>query len=204
MKTGAILSGLVLTLLTSVICYPQVKQYSVKPSAPLLARISFDSSFPAEAGDSSHICIAVYESGLYRLLKVEAVKANRLNPPILQGTLSKEELDHFRGLLRNLRSNRRQDGIIRQGTESFIADIVVEGKSARYTWDDSDYRDPFPGPIRKVVSWLQDFKAKDSTEFELHELSNVQGPCPSMNDTPVQPIEAGLIPEPNASRCDSR
>jgi hypothetical protein len=199
MRLQMISFTLVFSLLAPAVCSSQVKKDN-----PLLARISYQNSFMLEAGESSHICIAIYESGLYRLSKVVAVKSDRLNPPILQGTLSREELDHFAGLLHNLRSNQRPDGIVLQGAELFVAEVAVKGKSVRYTWDNADHRDPFPGPIRKVVYWLQDFKAKDSTEFTLHELSDVQRPCPALSEGPIQPIVAGLIPEPDPLYCGSR
>ncbi|HKW17294.1 MAG TPA: hypothetical protein VJO35_07300 [Terriglobales bacterium] len=196
------LSPLMFALLLSSLCFAQTTQHDDH----LLARISYQSSFLLESGRPSHICIAVYESGLYRLSAIEMVKnRDSLNPPILQGTLSKEDLDHFRGLLHNLRSNQRpENGIILQGRESFIADVASSGKSVRYTWINADHRDPFPGAIRKVIYWLLDFKPRDSTAFTLHELSDVQRPCPALNESPVQPIVAGLAPEPDALSCGSR
>lgn len=204
MKIGMIFRSLVFTLLAAVVCYPQVKKYGEAPSTPLLARISYQSSFVAGSGDSPHICIALYENGLYRLSKVGADKSDLLPSPILQGTLTKEELDRFVALLHNLRSNYRQDGIVREGTASFVAELTSNGKPVRYIWTDADHRDPFPGSIRKVVHWMQDFKAEDSTVITLHELSSIPSPCPSLNEKSFQPVIAGLNPDQTGGSCRAK
>lgn len=156
------------------------------------------------SGDSPHICIALYENGLYRLSKVGADKSDLLPSPILQGTLTKEELDRFVALLHNLRSNYRQDGIVREGTASFVAELTSNGKPVRYIWTDADHRDPFPGSIRKVVHWMQDFKAEDSTVITLHELSSIPSPCPSLNEKSFQPVIAGLNPDQTGGSCRAK
>lgn len=204
MRSGTVFSGWVFTLLTAVICYPQVKKYAEAPSTPLLARISYQSSFVVKADESPHICIAVYENGLYRLLRIGVDTNDDLRPPVLQGTLTKEERDHFVAVLHNLRSNYRQGGIIREGTESFVAELTSNGKSVRYTWTDPDHRDPFPGSIRKVIHWMQDFKAENSTVITLHELSSIPNPCPSLSEDMFQPIIAGLNPDQTGGSCRAK
>ncbi|HZQ19749.1 MAG TPA: hypothetical protein VFA90_13605 [Terriglobales bacterium] len=60
MKIGMIFRSLVFTLLAAVVCYPQVKKYGEAPSTPLLARISYQSSFVAGSGQETHHTFALH------------------------------------------------------------------------------------------------------------------------------------------------
>lgn len=194
---------LIFFLVISGISSGQTKEESKQQNSPV-AQISYNGSI------SPRICFAIYADGTY-LLSRKSTLFTPVNPgegqygrEVVQGTLTKEELQHFAALLRNLRSNPGLGGPVLEKSEWFIAEISQKGSSKRYTWVNGDHRDPFPGSIRKVIRWMQDFKAENSTVITLHELSSIPSPCPSLSEDRFQPIIAGLNPDQTGGSCRAK
>lgn len=198
MRSRTVSFALAFACIASAISLGQTKEQT----SPL-ARISYNGNLPPK------ICFTVYKDGTY-LLSRRASLVIPIKPDdtdhgedLVRGMLSKDDLEHVTALLRNIRSNAGPGGPVLEGAEWFIAEVGQEKSTKRYIWVDADHRDPFPGSIRKLVGWLQDFKAKDSSVFTLHDLSSVSV-CPSMSDDSLQPIIANWVQRPGASSCGAR
>ncbi len=48
-------------------------------------------------------------------------------------------------------------GVIRNGSESFAAEIVRGNETIRYLWVDPDHQRPFPDSAVALINWLQGF-----------------------------------------------
>ena len=171
----------------------------------LLARLSYRSTFVEDSAYPAQICFAVYENGVYRLLRAEPVTIftpgySQSGPSVFEGRLSKGQLARLRAMLRGLNFRSAGGGLVLEGSESFTAEVRHADKTAHYTWIDADHLHPFPGSVAGLVDWLQRFKAENSNPLTLHELSDVPL-CPPMNAKPVQPAIAGLPRRPDQANC---
>jgi len=54
---------------------------------------------------------------------------------VLQGTLTKAQMRQLGAMLKDMRFKSSGGGLIEQGSESFLAELVKDGKSVRYNMD---------------------------------------------------------------------
>src|SRR5437016_5160790 len=156
-----------------------------------LARLSYDSTYVAEERGQPHfsrnfsrICFEVYRDGRYRTSRMALGRTENL-----RGTLSEEQVSQVASLLKNVGFDSKGGGIVRQGSETFVAEIARGGQTARFIWVDPDHHRPFPDAAESVIRWLQEFKAQGATALTAPESSTMQI-CPRMSDRPVQPVAA--------------
>lgn len=165
----------------------------------LLARLSFERSGMVQEEGVRHVCVAVSREGDYRI-----VRSDYLGQTLrLHGKMSKEQFQQLTKLLeaaefRALSGER--SGLIRQDAESFGAEIPgplqehadgtpdwLERDVWRLRWLNADGENPFPGPVAKVVGWLQQFQPKGAKSFSYAEFPDV---CPSRGLRLLQPTVA--------------
>jgi hypothetical protein len=156
-----------------------------------LARLSYDSTYVTEergqprfSQNSSRICFEVYRDGRYRISRMALSRTENL-----RGTLSEEQVSQVASLLKKVDFDSKGGGIVRQGSETFVAEIVRGGQTARFIWVDPDHHRPFPDAAESVIRGLQEFKAQGATALTAPESSTMQI-CPRMSDRPVQPVAA--------------
>ena len=162
-------------------------QSSEQTPTNLLARLSYDSTYVTEERGQPHfsrICFEVYRDGRYRTSRMALGRTENL-----RGTLSEEQLSNVGSFLKKVDFDSKGGGIVRQGSETFVAEIVRGRKTARFIWVDPDHHRPFPDAAESVIRWLQEFKAQGATALTAPESSTMQI-CPRMSDRPVQPVAA--------------
>src|SRR5260370_32891670 len=96
----------------------------VKPSDPgkILTRISYRTTYGIdwrEQKGSPQICFALYRNGYYRLSRM-----TESGPQGLQGTLSADQGSRLGEMLRDLRAQRREIGIVPRGSESLGDEVA--------------------------------------------------------------------------------
>src|SRR5262249_51935319 len=115
-----------------------------RPMPYILARLSYDRSYGVSDSESPspRACFELYRGGRYRLERVGKDGVTEK----LGGSLQNTDLDQFARLLSQLNfdSTSNVGGVVRQGTESFIAEVNRRVESKRYTWIDPDHQRPFP------------------------------------------------------------
>lgn len=154
----------------------------------LLARLSYDSTYAEEERRQQHfsrICFEIYRNGRYRISRIA-----RGGPENLGGTLSQDRVNHLARLLKKVDFDSKGGGIVRQGSETFVAEVVRGGQTTRYIWVDPDHHRPFPDSAASVIGWLQGFRAQGASALTAPEVSTMQI-CPRMSDNPMQPVAAG-------------
>jgi len=161
----------------------------------LIARLSYGNTLMEYSdGAPRRVCFAVYKSGLYRLWRPNTMDLKPGDPDpariVSQGALTQEEMRQLTTMLRQLNFKSQGGGIVEQGSESFLAELIQNGRTERLKWVDPDHRRPFPQVISRIVDWMQDFEPRNSRQITLQDLSNVSV-CPSANDNPL-PLTAGL------------
>jgi hypothetical protein len=164
-------------------------QSSEQTPTNLLARLSYDSTYvtdergqPHFSQNFSRICFEVYRDGRYRISRMALGRTENL-----RGTLSEEQLSNVGSFLKKVDFDSKGGGIVRQGSETFVAEIVRGGQTVRFIWVDPDHHRPFPAAAESVIRWLQEFKAQGATALTAPESSTMQI-CPRMSDRPVQPV----------------
>jgi hypothetical protein len=189
-----------LALLNSPTAPPQSKEH---PADDLVARLSYGSTYFWDQNQdrSPQICFALYRDGYYRLSRKSRSAPDGTES--LQGTLSSDQLARIRTLLKNLDVETGEVGAIRKASESFIAEVVRDGKTVHSVWIDPDHERPFPDSAIRVVNWLQDFEDQGSSPLTLHELSD-RPICPSASEKPLHPVIASLDGTSRGSLCESR
>jgi hypothetical protein len=182
-----------LTLFTSSTGLAQSKKAD---SDGLVARLSYDSMYlvdsRAQEGSPS-VCLALYRSGRYQIL-MDTEKGTEF----LQGTLSRDQLLRVSRMLEALDFQTGGASLIRQGAESFEAEVHRSGETAHYIWVDPDHQRPFPKSAISVVRWLRNFKAQGASPLTLGEFS-WQHVCPS--EEPLLPLTAAAHRESGAGSC---
>ena len=184
MRSSKLVLPIMLSVLISIPCFAQSKN---QDPGTILTRISYRTTYAVDWRQQQgypQICFALYHDGYYRLSRMTESGMQRF-----QGTLSKDRVSRLGETLRKLDAQRREDGIVRQGSEVLVVEMA--GKAQRYTWVDADHQSPFPESVVELVHWLQGFKAQDETPLTLRELSD-QPICPPASEKPVQPTVAGL------------
>lgn len=154
----------------------------------LIARLSYQSTYRIDWRDhraSTRICFALYKGGHYRMSRL-----TENGMQTVQRNLYGDEFASLRTMLRDLRSKATGGGeIIRQGSESFRAEIVRGGETIELEWINPDHEIPFPRPAMQVVAWLQQFRDRDAVRLTLRELSE-EPICPPASTKPVEPVVA--------------
>lgn len=156
---------------------------------PSVARLSYQRTYGFEwtdQQDSPRICFALYRSGQYRILKLKEQGAETL-----QGTLSHDELASFGNIVKRLDSEHQAGGIIRQGSESFIAEVARGRANVHFLWVDPDHRRAFPDSAAKAINWLQNFQALDGSTINLRELGE-EPICPTAAEKSFRPLITSL------------
>ena len=197
MRSSKRLVIVMLPVLVVGTCFAQVKN---RDSRELMTRISYRSTYGVDwrrQEGSPQICLALFRGGYYKLSRMTEFGAQAFH-----GTLSKDQVSRVGEMLKKLDAQRREDGIIRQGSESLVVEIA--GREKRYAWVDADHRSPFPESVIELVHWLQGFKVQDAAPLALHELSD-QPICPPASEKLLQPTVAGLVGSSEAvARCGER
>jgi hypothetical protein len=184
MRSSKLVLSIVVSVLLSSPCLAQSKN---RDPGAILTRISYRTTYGVDwrqQQGSPQICFALYHDGSYRFSRMTESGMQGL-----QGALSKDQVSRLGEMLRRLDAQRRENGIVRQGSESLVVEMA--GKAKRYTWVDADHQSPFPESVVELVHWLQGFKAQDAAPLTLRDLSD-QPICPPASEKPVQPTVAGL------------
>jgi hypothetical protein len=203
-------------LLASTLSWAQQPQINEHTS--LLVRMSFASSWvPSGLGGFPQICFSVDHTGHYEMRRVTIkVSAEPLqgspdaklllgtpHTELLQGTLSPSELENLQKLLEDPEFRglaRSSGGILRKGAETFVAEVPRENGVQRVVMSDTDRESPFPRSAKRIVNWLQHFKAEGAKPLDV----SAEDICPSGALQPVSPATASLQPIPSSGACVRR
>jgi hypothetical protein len=150
----------------------------------VLARLSYISTYVAVSGQqhSPGICFELYRNGRYRVSRSTDGATKNLG-----GTLTQDQLGAVTRLMKKLDFESSGGGVIRNGSESFVAEIVRGNERMRYLWVDPDHQRPFPDSAVSIINWLQDFKPQGADALVVPELGT-DSICPIISDKPVQPV----------------
>ena len=158
------------------------------PDGPV-ARLSYSSTYGVdwrEQKNSPRICFALYRSGRYRILRLK-----EQGTEMLQASLAQDKFASLGRMFKRLDSESKPAGIIRQGSESFIAEISGRRENVHFLWVDPDHERPSPDSASEIINWLQKFEALGSSTATIKELG--QEPiCPTAAEKPYRPLIAGL------------
>jgi hypothetical protein len=149
----------------------------------VLARISYDSTYVSDAEEkrSPRICFEIYQNGRYKIRKMQKGATESL-----AGNLSSDEMQEVKKMLKNLDFKSSEGGLVRRGTESFVAEVVGKEESEQYLWMNPDHQRPFPASAANIIRWLQAFDDRRAAPFADPELS-FDPICPRALAKPVQP-----------------
>lgn len=180
---GALLSALL--LIAPAALFGQIKRdNSDRP----IVRLSYANTLMDRLDNHREVCVAVYEDGLYRLWRpnLTGLKPGSPDPlrTVFQGTLTKEQMQRLGSMLKGLNFESKGGGLVEEGSESFLAELVNDQKTTRLKWVNPDHRHPFPQSVSRMVDWLQDLGTQGTTQVTLSELSDISV-CPSANDNPL-------------------
>lgn len=142
----------------------------------VVARLSYNFNYEwSGEGACPTICFELYGSGRrYRISRM--IREGRIEN--LEGILSRGQLKILSRLLTKLHPEEADGvGVIRQGSESMMAEIVRGNQTLHYLWIDPDHQRPFPDEARNIIKWLQSFKATGASPISQHELS-IEPICP--------------------------
>ena len=168
----------------------------------LVARLSYQRAYAINLQKveqlSPRICFALYRSGYYRISKLTVSGEESL-----QGTLSEAQLVSLRKMLNELDlKTSNGGGIVLQGSESFLAELVSDQKTVDHLWFDPDHQRPFPASVASLVNWLESFKPVGASPLSLREMSE-QPVCPPASAKPLQSVAANVNAQP-AGGCEGR
>jgi hypothetical protein len=187
MKSAMVLCGLMLAFAGLVQGHAgrtvQDSQSEMR-SNQVLARLSYDSTYPTEENSFRPplACFELYTNGRYRLYRLEKDGVSKLG-----GSLSEAQLTTMARMLKKLDFDNRAGGVIRRGSESFVAELARK-ETTRFIWIDPDHLRPFPESVVPLVRWLQNFPAEGATPLPYPE-NSADPICPSISDGPMQPLE---------------
>jgi len=204
-------------ILASTLCcgqQPQINAREINGFSPLLVRMSFASTWGADYEypflPVPKICFSVDHNGRYQMRRLtmkiidEPLPATpnakpsllfRPSVELLQGTLPPGELGKLEKLLEDpdfLKITGSTPNILRQGAETFVAEVPRENGVQRAVLSDADGENPFPHSAEKIVNWLRHFKAEGGMPLNVSE----EDICPSATLQPVNPATAWLQPVP--------
>lgn len=148
-------------------------------------RLSYSNSW-VRAGEkySPKICLSVWPDGHYRILRTN----DKGQPQLLQGVLPVEQLKQLRSLLDapdfRVFSGTR-GGLLRQGSENFIAEVPRQSGVQRLVWMIPDGESKFSKPVADIIGWVQGFQPKGAEVLLRTDFPDV---CPQVGG--VQPVIA--------------
>lgn len=184
MRARIIMLMSLLVMLTSTSGIGKSKK---KPDSDrLVARLAYKkiSVIRSSQERSSRVCFALYRSGHYQVLR-----DTETGTEFLHGELSPYQLQRVSRMLKGLDFQTSGASVIRQGSESFEAEVHSSGKAKRYLWVNPDHLRPFPKSAIDIVYWLRNFKAQGASPLPLGEFSEQQS-CPS--ETSLLPVTGDL------------
>jgi hypothetical protein len=168
----------------------------------LVARLSYSSTWfvSADQKTSPRICFAVFKDGRYRMLR----RSPDGRTQRVQGVIVPEELGQIEAMLKSpgfrALAGQRGGGIVRSGSERFIAEVPREDSVQRLLWMNPDRKEPFPEAAAEVIDWLQHFEPRHAESLVDTEFPDV---CPQLGPG-VRPIFAANLkpasPLPSCSR----
>jgi hypothetical protein len=181
--------AVLIVIIATVVTSPTFAQNNRTNNAnsTLLARLSYNSTWfvAADQKTSPRICLAVFKDGRYRMLrKTTDGKIQRV-----QGVIVPEDLGQIDAMLKSPSFRAlagQRGGVVRSGSETFMAEVPREDGVQRVLWMNPDREDPFPEPAAEVVDWLQRFEPEHSEALVETEFSNI---CPQLGPG-VRPIFA--------------
>jgi hypothetical protein len=117
------------------------------------------------SGELRRLCFAFAPDGEYRILRQQK---NSGPVEAFQGTLGKSRLERLQRILNsdsflNLRGNG--PGVLLNGAEAFVANILRQGRVQRIVWANRDGRNPFPGPIAGLMEWMRTLDLRARSRF---------------------------------------
>ena len=152
----------------------------------VLARLSYTSTYVVYGNKEKYlprVCFELYRDGRYRITRT-STNGGDVNRA---GALSQEQFDLIRSMLKKLDFSSRPGGLIRRGSESFVAEVSNAGEEEkRLSWVDPDRQRPFPESVANIIAWLRKFNSDEALPFNVPELS-ADPVCPRISQTPLQP-----------------
>lgn len=164
----------------------------------VLARLSYTSTYfrVANANEEKYlpsVCFELYRDGQYRIVRTAAKGAPQRPGPRAEnraGKLSQDQFDTIRRMLTQLDFPSSPWGVIRKGSESFVAEIPNGAEERSLLWVDPDHQRPFPESAAKVIAWLRSFThSQDATPFNVPQITT-DPLCPRISQTPLQPANS--------------
>lgn len=160
----------------------------------VLARLSYTSTYFHVVNENEEkylprVCFELYRDGQYRIVRTATKGAPpRLGPRAENraGKLSQDQFETISKMLMQLDFSSSPGGVIRKGSESFVAEVPNGAEERRLLWVDPDHQRPFPDSVAKVIGWLRSFNSEEAVPFNVPELST-DPVCPRFSQTPVQP-----------------
>jgi len=120
----------------------------------VMARLSYSNTYVTVSGQqrSPRICFEVYRNGRYRLAGIRTVPQE----PLVAHSHRTSQLRSL-SLMKKLDFENGGGGVIRNGSESFVAEIVRGNETKRYLWVDPDHQRPFPDSRSALLTGCQGF-----------------------------------------------
>ena len=151
----------------------------------VLARISYHGTYMAYLNDDNHsprICFEVYRSGHYRITRM----MKNSGAGNFGGELTADQMDQVTKMVRSLDFDSTDGGLVRKGSELFVAEVANGDEVKRHLWMDPDHQRPFPDSAAKIIRWLQNFDARRASPITVPEMST-DPICPRASEKPLQP-----------------
>ncbi len=89
-------------------------------------------------------------------------------------------------MLKSLGFKPSEGRLVRQGGESFVAEVVRGRETLHYLWFNPDHERPFPSSAARLIQWLQTFDAHGASPLTLRELDE-RAICPPASTRPLLP-----------------
>jgi hypothetical protein len=188
MRTGLSIISIALWLVANA--YTQNNPGLDKPLPKPIARISYSTGImeSSQLQGPPKFCFALFGDGFYRMSRLTFQGSTEK----VQGMLSGDQLAAIQQLLETVKFQSGGGGIVQNNAESFIAEIVRNDKTGRYSWVDPDHRKPLPESAENVVKWLRKFKPQSEEPIDSPELT--EDPiCPPASTKPAQPVASMIF-----------
>ena len=186
-------------LCMAALCFVSLQDCRAQTDSPhkpeqgvVLARLSYTSTYFHVANGNEEkylpsVCFELYRDGQYRIVRTATKGAPpRLGPRAENraGKLSQDQFETISKMLMQLDFSSSPWGVIRKGSESFVAEIANGAEERRLLWVDPDHQRPFPDSAAKVIGWLRSFNSEDATPFNVPQITT-DPVCPRISDKPV-------------------
>jgi hypothetical protein len=173
------------TLFMNSIALFAEKGNSQNPIMRQPVRLSYSSSWvPAGEKSSPKICLSVWPDGHYRILRADDKGQSQLR----QGIVPARQLKQLRWLLEApdfQALSGSHGGLLREGADSFVAEIPRGGAVQHMAWMVPDGKSKFPKSIADIVGWVQDFRPENGEVLLQTDFPDV---CPHVGG--LQPVVA--------------